>query len=123
MEKDGFGTAGCLMRSHAGTIRLALSFALLLGALTMVIWRQSQAFETLRALDTLRDSRAVAEAERSDLLRKIEHLESRAMVVAAAHQRLGMRVPSASEIVILPLQAPRTRATNAANIAWNGAQQ
>jgi cell division protein FtsL len=92
------------MRSHTGTIRLALCFAALLAALTLVIWRQSQALETLRDLDKLRDSRALAEAERSDLLRKIEHLESRDYVVGAARARLGMRVPSADEIVILPLQ-------------------
>ena len=91
------------MRSHTGTIRLALSFAALLSALTMVIWRQSQALETLSVLDRVRDDRAIAEAERSELTRKIETLEGRAHVVAAARDRLGMRVPSADEIVILPL--------------------
>jgi cell division protein FtsL len=111
------------MKSHSGTIRLALCFALLLGALTMVIWRQSQAFETLRALDELRSKRALAEAERSELTRKIENLESRAVVVASAGTRLGMRVPSAAEIVILPLQGPRTRVTNNASIAMSGAQR
>ena len=92
------------MRSHTGTIRLALCFAALLGALTLVIWRQSIALETLRALDKLRDDRALSEAERSDLLRKIEQLESRNYVVTAARARLGMHVPLADEIVILPLQ-------------------
>ncbi len=94
------------MRAHNnGTIRLALCFAALLGALTMVIWRQSIALATLSELDQLRDARALAEAERSDLTRTIEQLESRARVVAAAQTRLGMRVPSAHEIVILPLQS------------------
>jgi cell division protein FtsL len=111
------------MKSNSGTIRLALCFALLVGALTMVIWRQSQAFETLRALDKLRDNRALAEAERSELSRKIEHLESRAVVVASAGQMLGMRVPSATEIVILPLQAPRARPASGSNIAMSGAQR
>lgn len=92
------------MRTHTGTIRLALCFAALLAALTLVIWRQSNALETLRELDKLRDSRALAEAERSDLLRKIERLESRNHVVTSARDRLGMRVPLADEIVILPLQ-------------------
>lgn len=92
------------MRTHTGTIRLALCFAALLAALTLVIWRQSNALETLRELDKLRDSRALAEAERSDLLRKIEQHESRNHVVTSARDRLGMRVPLADEIVILPLQ-------------------
>jgi cell division protein FtsL len=111
------------MHSHTGTIRLALCFAALLGALTMVIWRQSLALETLQELDRLRDGRALAEAERSDLIRKIEQLESRAVVVAAAHNRLGMRVPYAHEIVILPLQqhTPAGRPAAAPNIAMSGA--
>ena len=112
------------MHSHNGTIRLALCFAALLGALTMVIWRQSLALATLRELDRVRDGRALAEAERSDLIRKIEQLESRAAVVSAAQARLGMRVPSAHEIVILPLQSttPANRPTGAANIAMSGAR-
>jgi cell division protein FtsL len=107
-----------------GTIRLALCFAALLAALTLVIWRQSLALETLRALDQLRDNRAIAEAERSDLIRKIEQLESRATVVTAAQVRLGMRVPSAHEIVILPLHSmPGRTAAGSANIAMSGARR
>ena len=91
------------MRSHSGTIRLALAFAALLGALTMVIYRQSRALEVLRAADEMRGARVIAEAERAELTRRIQKLESRARVVADARDRLGMHVPSASEIVILPL--------------------
>jgi cell division protein FtsL len=117
--------ASGLMRSNNGTIRLALCFAALLAALTMVIWRQSLALETLSALDELRDGRALAEAERSDLIRKIEQLESRASVVNAARERLAMRVPFAHEIVILPLQqqVPQARPVDASNIAMTGARQ
>jgi cell division protein FtsL len=112
------------MRSHNGTIRLALCFAALLGALTMVIWRQSLALATLSELDQLRDSRALAEAERSELIRNIEHLESRSAVVGAAQLRLGMHVPSADEIVILPLQshAPAFPPTTG-NVAMSGARR
>lgn len=110
------------MQSHSGTIRLALCFALLLGALALVIWRQSNALATLRELDDLRDARALAEAERSELLRRIERLESRAFVVAAARERLGMRVPAAHEIVFLPRPAepavPQAQRGN--NIALGG---
>jgi cell division protein FtsL len=100
------------MRSHAGTIRLALAFAALLGALTLVIWRQSRALEVLRSVDQMRSARVIAEAERSELTRRIQRLESRGRVVAAARDRLGMHVPSAAEIIILPMQpAVSTRAT------------
>jgi cell division protein FtsL len=91
------------MRSHSGTIRLALAFAALLGALTMVIYRQSRALEMLRAADDMRSSRVIAEAERAELARRIQTLQSRARVVTEARTRLGMHVPSANEIVILPL--------------------
>jgi hypothetical protein len=98
------------MRSHAGTIRLALAFAALLASLTLVIWRQSRALETLRSVDAMRGARVIAEAERAELTRKIQTLESRTRVVADATVRLGMHVPSASEIVILPLTSSRSPA-------------
>ena len=97
------------MRSHAGTIRTALGFAALLLALTLVIWRQSRALEVLRGLDQLRGARVIAEAERAELTRRIQRLESRGRVVVDARDRLGMHVPSAEEIVILPLHSPGTR--------------
>ena len=98
------------MRSHSGTIRLALAFAALLGALTMVIYRQSRALEVLRAADEMRSARVIAEAERSELARTIQTLQSRARVVTDARTRLGMHVPSANEIVILPLNGMVTPA-------------
>ena len=98
--------------SHSGTIRLALAFAALFAALTMVIYRQSRALEVLRASDELRGARVVAEAERAELLRRIQGLESRARVVADARDRLGMHVPSADEIVILPLTRPASASHN-----------
>ena len=91
------------MKSHSGTIRLALAFAALLAALTMVIHRQSRALEVLRVADDMRSARVIAEAERSELARRIQTLQSRARVVTEARTRLGMHVPSATEIVILPL--------------------
>jgi cell division protein FtsL len=85
----------------AGTIRVALAFATLLASLSLVVWRQSRALETLRELDAVRAERAVLEAERSALTRRIQHLESRGRLVAVAGERFGMRVPSGAEIVIL----------------------
>ena len=105
------------MRTHAGTIRLALAFAALFGSLTMVIWRQSRALDVLRSIDQLRGARVIAEAERSELVRDIQTLESRARVVIDARERLAMHVPSAEEIVILPLSAPATRRAPAPALA------
>ena len=91
------------MRSHSGVLRLALCFSALLLAMTIVVKRQTHAFEVLKALDKARTARAFAEAQRSELNRRIEFLESRARVVSEATKRLGMHVPSAEEMIFLPL--------------------
>lgn len=84
-------------------LRGALLFAVLLAALTLVIWRQGRARAVLTKLDRIRMERAVAEAERAALERGIAELESRGRVVAAARRRLDMHVPTGAEIVILPI--------------------
>lgn len=91
------------MRGPSGVLTAALAFAALLASLSLVVWRQSRALDALRALDAVRSERAVVEAERVDLGRRKQMLESRSRVVKAAGERLGMRVPRGAEIVILPL--------------------
>lgn len=83
-------------------LRAGFALAALLGSLALVTWRQSRAFEALEHLDELRRLTSVAEAERVDLERTIQVLESRARVVPEARERLGMHTPAASELVILP---------------------
>jgi cell division protein FtsL len=89
------------MRRGSGAIRMGIACALLFASLSLVVWRQSRALEEVRALDVSRSKRALLEAERTQLQREIQRLESRARVVAVAGSRLGLRVPSAQEIVIL----------------------
>jgi hypothetical protein len=92
------------MKRSTGAIRMGIACALLFGALSMVVWRQSRALEELRAMDVARAQRALLQAERSELQRSIQRLESRPYVVAVAGERLGLRVPAGGEIVFL--QAP-----------------
>lgn len=84
-----------------GTIRTALAFAALFGALTSVVWRQSRALEVMRELDGVRQARALAEAERARLVHEAQRLESRPRILAVAATRLDLRVPAGSEIVIV----------------------
>jgi C4-dicarboxylate-specific signal transduction histidine kinase len=91
---------GGMMRGN-GAIRIGVACALLFASLSLVVWRQSRAFEELRGLDAARSARAVLQAERAELQREIQRLESRPRVVAAAGARLGLRVPTHSEMVIL----------------------
>lgn len=88
-----------------GTLRFGLAAAALFAALSLVVWRQSRALEVLRTLDRARSERAVLESERARLQHSLQDLESRPRIVQVAGERLGLRPPSASEIVILWLPA------------------
>ena len=81
--------------------RAAVTFAVFVGSLGLVTWRQSRAFEAHGELDELRRQVSVAVAERIELERSIQVLESRTRVVPAATDRLGMHMPGASEQIIL----------------------
>ena len=85
----------------AGLLRVALCCALLLAALALVIRRQSKALQLVRAVEKARAERTLVEAERAELLHRIEWLQSRGHIAEAA-RRHGMRLPSGAEIVILP---------------------
>jgi cell division protein FtsL len=102
---------GGVMRTR-GTLRFGLAAAALFAALSLVVWRQSRALEVLRNLDAARAERANLESERASLQQVLQELEGRPHVVAVAAERLGLRPPSASEIVILqlppqPVEQPR----------------
>ncbi len=88
-------------RRGSGLLRFALACALLLLGLAAVVRRQSRGLELMRAVERARAERAQAEAERTDLIQRIEWLQSRARVTDAAGRR-GMRLPTGTEIVILP---------------------
>ena len=90
------------MRRLAGTSLVALAAAALLGALSLVAWRQARALETLEELDLVRRELTLGLAGHDELQRRIRQLESRGWVVPRARERLGLRMPGASEIVILP---------------------
>jgi len=83
--------------------RAAVTFAVLLGSLGLVTWRQSRALETLAELDAVRGQASVARAQVVELDRDIQVLTSRARVVPEARRRLGMHTPDASELEIIEL--------------------
>ncbi len=85
----------------SGLVRFALAFALLLLGLAAVVRRQSRGLELMRAVEKARSQRAEAEAERAELLHRIDWLQSRTHVAEVAGKQ-GMRQPSGMEIVILP---------------------
>ena len=84
--------------------RAAVTFAVLLGSLGFVTWRQSRALETLAELDEVRRQASVARAQVVELDREIQVLTSRARVVPEARARLGMHTPDATELEIIELR-------------------
>ena len=89
------------MTRLAGSSMVALATAALLASLSFVTWRQARAMESLEELDGIRRELSLGESERADLLSRVRVLESRGRVVPEAREELGMRMPDASEIVIL----------------------
>src|SRR5690606_4151756 len=72
----GVGEGG-VMRGRSGVSSATPAIAALLGSRSLTGGRQGRALELLRALDELRSERAVVEAERTELMRRIGYLESR----------------------------------------------
>jgi cell division protein FtsB len=68
----------------------------------LVYARQTAAIRAARELADLRARRATLEAHRADLERRIRAAEGRAALVPRAQQRLGLHLPSDSEIILLP---------------------
>ena len=98
MRRPGAGTRGAVI----GGLEAALAVAAVLLSLGMVVWRQTRALEALAELDAVQSRRAVLAAEKVDLERRIQTLESRGWVLPQAERRLGLRTPQADEIVIRP---------------------
>ena len=80
------------MRRPGGSTVVTLGVALLLGSLSLVMWRQARAMETLAEVDALQREQALARAEGEELRRRIQVLESRGRVVPAASSLLGMEI-------------------------------
>lgn len=90
------------MNRLAGTSLVALAAATLLASLSLVAWRQARAMEALEGVDGLRREVTLGQAEKADLELRVHFLESRGRVTREAEERLGMRVPTGSEMVIFP---------------------
>lgn len=73
---------------------------------SIVIWRRSHGIVQARELRELERQQRQLEAERARLERDIRLASSRSRLVPVA-ERLGMRMPLDSEIVVLTLPADR----------------
>jgi cell division protein FtsL len=90
-----------MRRRASGVILAALGLAALLGALSLVTWRQARALEARAEVEHLEREISLVRAERAELQRRMLILEGRDHVVRAARERLGLRSPQDQEIVLL----------------------
>lgn len=87
--------------SRKGSVgRAVLALAAVVGALTLVAWRQSTARETMAALDDVVRELALAADEREELARRLVVIEGRSWIGAEAARRLELRPPTEREVVI-----------------------
>jgi hypothetical protein len=91
-----------------GRVWVTLWLVFVLAILAWVVARQTSAVVSAGELDELRNQRSLLEARRAELLRRIREAESRAVLVPRA-EALGLRLPTDSEIVILPAPPPGER--------------
>jgi len=85
---------------------VAVWLVLTLGTLWLVTARQTSAFVAARALADARAERAQLEGRKADFERRIRAAQGRAVLLPRAQQRLGLRLPADSEIILLPAPAP-----------------
>ena len=91
------------MTRLSGALVLALSMAAFLAALSVVAWRQGRAREVMAEREALREQIVLETEVRSSLLDKISYLESRRRVVQDARDLLGLHIPDAGDLILLPL--------------------
>jgi cell division protein FtsL len=87
-----------------------LVFLVLAGFLAVasgVIWRRAVGIEQARRLREDEQRRADLEARRAALDAEVRDAASRERLQRIAEQRLGMRVPSDSNVILLPRPTPR----------------
>lgn len=80
----------------------------LLAALWAVIARQTASLNAARALSDTRQERATLESRRAELERRIRAAQSRAVLLPRA-ERLGLRLPADTEIILLPAPSAAPR--------------
>lgn len=91
-------------RGPSATVILVLIGFLLVA--TGVIWRRSEGLARARAHQALERRRDALVAQQRRLESEVRDASSRSRVVPAVEARLGMRVPSATQLIYLARTAP-----------------
>lgn len=93
-------------RQARGRVWVAAGLVAFLALASLVVWRRSVGIGTARQIRALDTRRVQLEGERAAIESDIRQAASRTRIGAVAEQRLGMRVPADTQVVILPRPAP-----------------
>ena len=88
-------------RGLRGRTAIAIGLAAFLVVTTSVVWRRAQGSEAALRLHSLGTRIEELEAQRAKLAGEVRRASSRQQLAPRA-QRLGMRFPSDSEVIVLP---------------------
>ena len=86
-------------RGRAIVALMLLGFVLVA---TSVIWRRMFGYRQATELSRLDDERKQLEARRARLETEIRDVSGRSRIVPVAEQRLRMRVPNDSQVIVIP---------------------
>lgn len=92
---------GAGRRGPRGRVMIAVALVAFVLVGAAVIWRRVTGIENARALRALAAERAQLLAERAALESAVRTAAGRARIGGMAEQRLGMRVPADTQVVIL----------------------
>ena len=93
--------------ARRGRFQVALALVAFLLVATGVIWRRSLGIAEAKALHNLDRQRAELDAERAKLVSDIRSGSSFGRLGPVVSKRLGMRVPSDSQLIWIPRPSPR----------------
>lgn len=91
-----------------GRSLVAIGLGVFLLVATTVIWRRSQGTAAARRLAQMDARRAALAAQRAELEGDVQRAASQERLVPVA-ARLGLRVPEADQVILLPRPQPRER--------------
>ena len=96
----GRGRAGRVTRRRGRSVVALTLFGFVLVA-TSVIWRRTFGQTQSRRVQQLERQRQDLRAQRAQLLREIREAASREKITVTAEQRLRLRMPSDSQVIVI----------------------
>jgi len=102
---------GARARRGRGWAVVGLVLVTFLLVASAIVWRRSRGIAGARELRALSRRRAQLVAERAALEGEVRLAASRSRIGTVAEQRLGMRVPADTQVVIIQRPAPRAAAS------------